>query len=357
MCTLDSSCASYPAECKCSATARTHRVLPEWGTFYYSWRSGFLILSRDRPYVEACMMNTDATPLRSGNDAQIALQWTGPNEGYIRTLPGTGLPVEGRCRIPLSDGDTPLSLTNAWPAPPVFAVAARTPQDLETLGNVAERALRSTAPWKEIASTARELVKTWDLHAPPKDWDRGVEQVAVAVLGVDTAEFLPIPDTAFVMRQNGPTDGEHPLRPMFGDDLTIDYEWQGQPGTSVPWLGESVSPCLCGYGRDWILTTNEPRMASLAGALLPGPTEAPDVDVTARVEWDATAGAAKSMLLQLASRDLLPEYGLQDAEADLSPKLDALGKLGSFRLDGRVLEDGWLEFDGRLFDSGPSDEE
>ena len=321
---------------------------------YYTWRDGFLILSRDRPYVEACLKRGDSGPLRSGADTELAFHWTGPHEGYVRTRPGDGFPVEGRLHITVSDGDSPLSLTNAWPTPPVAAITARNTDDLASIGTAAEHALGAFDQWDVVKSSVLEAVDHWELQPLHGDWDAGVEQVSLALQGVDTTEFFPVPDLSFVMRQQSPIAGDHPLRPLFADNVAIDYEWHGQPGVYVPWLGEGFSPCLSGHGLDWIATLNEPAMASLVGALGSGPSEPPDVDAALRISWGPASEILKSLVLHAAERELIPGYSEQEARSDFSPKFDALGKLGALQLNARALEDGWLEFDGRLFSRGES---
>jgi hypothetical protein len=322
---------------------------------YYTWINGFLVFSPDRPYVEACLRHGDSGALRSGADSTIAIHWAGPNEGYVRARPDEGVPVEGRMRVLVSDGDAPLSLTNAWPATPVASITARSAEDLASLGVVAGRALGAFDTWIEIQSAVREMINHWSFPPEPPDWDADVEQVSLALQGVDTNEFTPIPDLAFVMRQRSPISGNHPLRPLFAEDLAIDYEWQGQPGVYIPWLGETLSPCLSGCGRDWIATLNEPAMASLVCALLPGPTEPPDVDASLRISWDATSEILTSVVLHAAERELLPGIGGREVQSEYAPKLDALGKLGILQLNAQALEGGWLEFDGQLFRPDESD--
>jgi len=326
--------------------------IAQWNGLHFTWIDGFLIVSPDHPYVEACRRRGDSGALRSGADPEIALHWTGPHEGFIRTRPGEGFPVEGRMKVSLSDGDPPLSVTNAWPTPPVTSIVTRRTDDLASLGAAADDAFGASDAWTDVKSAILETIGHWDLQPLSAEWDAGTEQVGLALHGIDTNEFFPVPDASFVMRQQSPITGDHPLRALFSGDLAVDYEWHGQPGVYVPWLGESLSPCLSGYGRDWIATLQEPTMASLVGAMRSGPTEPPDVDAALRISWNSASEILKSFVLNAKERGLVPGYGMEEARAKIAPKFDALGKLGTLQLDARALGDGWLDFDGRLFNPG-----
>jgi hypothetical protein len=96
-------------------------------------------------------------------------------------------------------------------------------------------------------------------------------------------------------------------------------------------------------------------MASLVCALLPGPTEPPDVDASLRISWDATSEILTTVVLHAAERELLPGIGGREVQSEYAPKLDALGKLGILQLNAQALEGGWLEFDGQLFRPDESD--
>jgi hypothetical protein len=328
--------------------------IAEKNGIYYTWRDGFLIFSKDRSYVVACIENGVTSPLRSGSDESLALHWTGAHEGYMRMLGGPGVPVEGRLKIALNDGSRPVSVTNAWPDAPVASVTARTAADLQTLGAAADDALSAFSPWETTKSVVREAIPLWGLQPLPEGWDEGIAQLGLALYGADTAGFVPIPDLSLVMREDAPVTGDHPFRALFEDQLAIDYEWQGEPGVYLPWLGETLSPCLGRFGHDYIATLNEPAMASLVGALRSGPSDPPDVDLTLRVSWKPASDLAKQAISTFATGGLIPRMSAEEAQREITPMFDAIGELGTLWIDGKALEDGWTEFNGYLFDSRPS---
>jgi hypothetical protein len=328
--------------------------IAEMNGIFYTWRDGFLVFSRDRSYVVACIENGDTSPLRSGADESIALHWTGPHEGYMRALRGPGVPVEGRLKIALNDGSRPLSVTNAWPDTPVASVTTRTAADLQTLGAAASNVLGAFRPWEKTKSAAREAFAHWGLQALPEGWDKSTAQFGLALHGADTTGFVPIPDLSLVMRADAPVTGDHPFRALFEDQLAIDYEWQGEPGAYYPWLGETLSPCLGRFGHDYVATLNEPTMASLVGALRSGPSDPPDVDLTVRVSWKPASDLAKQTISTFATRGLMPRMSAEEGQREITPMFDAIGELGTLWIDGKALGDGWTEFNGYLFDSRPS---
>ncbi len=329
----------------------------EYNDIFYAWRDRFLVFSRDRAYVQACVQRGVQTTLRSGAGGDLAFHWFGDHEGYLRVSTGSALPVDGRVKLALTDGAVPLSLTNAWPSPPAAALTVRTWDDLRTVGSVADAALEQFQPWLESKAALRQAVHHWNLQPLPSDWDSRSTQFSLALRGAEVSGFIPIPDLALVMREDAPVTGNHPLRPIFDGQLAVDYEWQGEPGVYFPWLGENLSPCLGRYGHDYIATLNEPAMAALAGTLTAGPTTAPNVDTTLRVSWAPAAAIARDVVLNAASRGLWPGSSGAEVQEKVTPILDAIGTLGTLRMDGTVLADGWIELDGMLFEPDSSFED
>lgn len=322
---------------------------------HYAWRDDFLVFSRSRPFVQACLATGVRTPLRSGSGSEVAVHWFGPHEGYIRLLHGPGLPVEGRIKLDLTDGAPPLSLTNAWPSPPpAAALTVRNWGDLLKVASVANDGLVWFEPWAQTMSSVQAAWLHYELQPLPENWDNGATQFSIALRGIDTNGYVPIPDLALVIREESPVAGEHPFRVLFARQLSVDYEWSGVPGVYVPWLGETLSPCLGQYDRDYIATLNEPAMAALVGALSAGPADPPDVDVTLRIAWKPAAEAAQNFVAQAAAQNLWPASYRDQNQPWISPMLEALGMLGNVRINGTVLPDGWLGIDGRLFDADSS---
>lgn len=315
---------------------------------YYAWRGGNLIVSQSHDYVQACLQDGDTGPLRSSVGGELAFQWGAPYEGYLRTLPGSGLRIEGRIKAPFRDGDRPLTLTNAWPSTPLAAITVRRAADLRLLGAILDRAVGATQELTEAKRLAGLVWGQWGMDALPDGWDADVDHLAIMVQDINVDETLPVPTGAAVFRSASAANGPHPLAALAENRRTIPYEWQGQPGVYIPLLGEQCSLCLGQYGRDWIATSDEPEMAALAGALSPGPVEAADVDLTIRVSWDKTAAVVKSLVFRAAQLELIPGVNGDDVQQNLPPVMDALSHLGTMELDGRA-GDGWLAFEGALF--------
>ncbi|MCC6487071.1 MAG: hypothetical protein IT364_06185 [Candidatus Hydrogenedentes bacterium] len=320
-----------------------------YGPYHYAWRDGFLIASRSRDYVMNCLVNGDAGPLRSGSDGELAFQWTGDHEGYMRTLPGPGLRVEGRVHMSLTDGEGPLSLTNAWPHSPVLSITARATDDLLSVAAVVQDAADSLPAWAAQEQLLSTALSRWDTSLLPENWDAGVHHAAFALLDVSVEDTLPIPDAALVLRGGAASGATHPLAPLASGHASIPYEWEGQPGLYIPWLGEQLSPCLGRSGRDWIVTLNEPSMAALAGSLSPGPAETADVDLAVRMSWEKAGKAAQGIARSIAYNSLLPRMNAEETRRALPPKIDALSRLGALHINARA-EGEWLSFDGNLCD-------
>ncbi len=314
-----------------------------FGDLHYAWRSGFLIASRSRDYVAACL---DAQPPQlpaTDSRDEIRLLWRGEQEGEFCVRPEDGFPIEGRMRTSITDRTTPLSLTDAWPEPPLFAVAATSTGDLGNLFAFLEQPFSDTAAWQEILRIAPVIRRQWGLEPLPEAWDEGmIGQCGFALLDVDASQWLPAPELALVLRGTQPAAGPHPLQPMFSRFHGVSYEWQGQPGRFEAVLGGGFSACLGHSGRDWIVTNNEPAMDALVGRLASGP--ATQADLTVRVRWEAVGAAAESLAGQMAALELL---GRQNSRDVWLPMARGTSRIGVLELDGYA-EEGWVRFHGFL---------
>lgn len=313
---------------------------------HYAWRNGFLIVSRSRDYVAACLEAQPPDLPASDSRDEVRLVWRGGQEGVFCVRPEDGFPIEGRVRANVTDRPTPLTLTDAWPNPPLFAVTATSPEDLGNLFAFVEQPFSDTAVWQEVLRIGPVIQQQWGLEPLPEGWNEGIiGQCGFAVLDVDASQWLPVLELALVLRGTQPATGSHPLGPVFDRFQGVSYEWQGQPGRFEAVLGEGFSACLGRSGRDWIATNREPSMDALVGRLASGP--ATQADVTVRLRWDAVGAAAESLVGQMAALELLGRQNQRDAAMIWLPMARGIARAGVLELDGDV-EDGWVAFHGLL---------
>lgn len=321
--------------------------IAQWGAYYYSWRDGFLIVSRSREYVISSLGERGANQLRSRSDGNLTFQWFGENEGFMRLLPGDDMPVEGQVRISVADGTTPITLANAWPGNPVFAITVRTGEDVTQISRVLDAAASGLPIWDKLKRGGSVLWRSWNLGTLPANWDAPADQLSLALLNVDVQSDLPLPDLAFVMRGSGARVIQHPMLTLAGGRATVPYEWAGEPGVAVPLLGPALMPCFGQSGRDWIATVNESTMASLAGAMSAGPACPPDVDIAVRLSWERAGKIAESIVEKAGALELIPGVNVSDVQRDVGPKLRALSQLGEAALEGHA-RGNWVHFSGYL---------
>ncbi len=125
----------------------------------------------------------------------------------------------------------------------------------------------------------------------------------------------------------------------------VPYEWNGQPGLVVPWLGEKMALCLGRDGPNWLAATQEPRMSALVGRLDAGRPVTADMSV--EVNWRKAGACAEALIRQAAAAELISRMDLNDVETQLVPWARALGRLGRLRLEFRSKGDR-LAFEGFL---------
>jgi hypothetical protein len=316
-----------------------------FGDLHYAWRNGFLIASRSRGYVAASL---DAQPPdlpAADRRDEVRCVWRGRRESTFCVRPDEGFPVEGRVRVAITERATPLTLTHAWPEPPLFAVTATSPEDLGTLLAALGQPFSDTAGWQEIVRISSVIRRQWGVGELPEGWNKGLSQCGFALLDVDTSQSLPVPELALILRGTRPAAGPHPLQPLFDAFDAVPYQWQGQPGGFHAVLGQGISACLGRSGRDWIATSREPAMDALVGQLASGP--ATNADATVRLRWDAAGTAAESVVNRMAGLELLGRQNKRDAAMMWLPMTRGIARAGVLELDGDV-NNGWLTFHGCL---------
>jgi len=332
------------------AQHRLGKVSNEYGIranqgVFYAWRDGCLIISTSRDYVVACLTGGRTVREAFAQPDEIGLRWFGPGEGVVRIRAQNGLPVTGSIQAAVSHRDTPLTLVEAWPDAPLVAVTTSRLADLRTAFAWVGEAGDHCPLFADLRRLASLLSRQWHRDRLPDGWDDAIGECAVALLDVDTTASLPVPEAAMIFRQEAPLPGAHPLSPLAAGAQPVPYEWNGQPGLVVPWLGEKMALCLGRDGPNWLVATQEPRMNALVGRLDAGRPVTADMSV--EVNWRKAGACAEALIRQAAVAELIPRMDLDDAEAQLVPWARALGRLGRLHIEFRSQNDR-LAFEGFL---------
>ena len=326
---------------------RTERgQLFTFGALSYTWCDGFLVASASRDYVIACLARVTPRLEEPLGADEIHILVTTPCEGFARIRARDGLPVSGSLHAHLDPGSAPLTLPNAWPAPPLLAVATSDYTNLHALVSWTSNALLDIPLLASLREPARVLWRQlhWDRLAD--GWHEDLSEYALAVMDVDTAQVLPVPEVALVLRQSVPAYGVHPLESIVAETDTVPYEWEEHPGVLAPLWGEKAAVCLGQYGSDWLATSQEPLMAALVGKLRAG---APvNADMSIRVDWHKLGTCAETLVRRAAALELIPRMNAADAEVRLVPSVRNLARFGTLRLDVRAAGDERVVFEGLL---------
>ena len=319
-----------------------------FGELYYAWKDGFLIASRSREYVVACFEGPHPELGASTGNDEIRILWRGTREGEFRIRAANELPVEARIRTSITPRSRPLTLPGAWPEPPVLSIAASKWRDLHSLLAFVEEPFQENQTWRRAKRVAETMWERWGLTPLDANWDAAVDECAIAVTSMDWSETLSAPDVAMVLRCEDPVAGGHPLGPLFEPSEPIPYEWRREPGVLAPLFGEEAAICLSRSGRDWLVTSREPLMDALTGALNAG--QKADADLALRLRWDIIGESAYYLIQAMSEAELVPHRNRGDVAVDLLPIALGLGRLGRAELDGKA-EGAWLVLEGIL--AGP----
>ncbi|NIA12890.1 MAG: hypothetical protein GWP08_02325 [Nitrospiraceae bacterium] len=329
---------------------------------FYAWREGFLIFSPSREYVAASLASEPLKLAHAPAGDALRVQWHGERPWLLRLLPRDGWPVSGWMTGTIARRTTPLSLPEAWPDPPIMSVTASRCSGLAAvlsttraaLGHILTEAFGENPHAIDLNGAARLLdviAGPWSLDPLPDGWDTSVDECSLALLGLDTAETIPVPELALVMRCAEPVAGDHPLTPWVSGDTAIDYEWDARPGVLAPWVGEKLTLCLGRSGNDWLTGSQEPVMAALNGRLNEAPPVAADAAV--RVDWASLAECVEDLLRTAAELELVPRMNTADVEKMVLPFVRAVGVLGHLKIEAKD-EGDRLAFEGLLARQDPS---
>jgi len=331
--------------------ARADR-LGRFRSLSYGWRDGFLIVSQSADYVRASLA-APVPPLalsRGRDEARFFVRT--PVEATVRLRALDSLPIEASFTAPVALEHGALLLTNPWPKLPCISVAAAHSASLAQLIKTLQPALSRSPFCTAVSLLFSDLRERWRVGALPEGWDVGIEEWSVALTGLDTQESLPVPEAALILSGLPGPAARHPLEPLFLGGPVLPMAWNGEPGVLVPWWGEKLSWCLGRSGAHWLLTTQEPLMASLAESLREGP-EVP-ADLALRVNWREVSRAAQALLPRAADLELIPRANSEDIRRDWMPVVDAVSDMGRCEVLGRF-EDGRVILKGFLAAQAPEE--
>lgn len=335
----------------------TEEGVRQFGSLCYGWRDGFLVVSASPSYVRASLLDAAKPGIEPPTGRrEIRLTWAG-SKGALHVRAENGLPAEGWIEGQLDARRTSgLSLPESWPEPPLISVGVSRWPDLKLIGGMAQAGLKTAAPYVFDEETREHLAlmaARWaeyfsthvDMDALPEGWDRSVDECALAVCDVDTDETIPVPELALILRSAEPAFGPHPFLKALPADSAIPHEWNGRPGTVIPWFGEELMLCLATRDQDRLLTTQEPLMAELIAAKGTGAPREADMAIT--LNWAKLGRCAEALLTKAAEFELIPRMNQKDVAREWMPYVRAAARLGTLDLDatsqeGRILFGGFL---------------
>jgi hypothetical protein len=128
-------------------------------------------------------------------------------------------------------------------------------------------------------------------------------------------------------------------------DVALPYEWAGEPGLLIPWLGEELTLCLGRHGKDWLAATREPAMAAMAGEVPESETINGDLHV--RLHWNRFADVFLEWARNAALAGMITGLGSTDVDERIAPQLRALGTMGALELRADAQSDQVI-FEGML---------
>jgi hypothetical protein len=322
-----------------------------YGEHYYAWRGRFLLVSPSLKMVQTAL---DAPPVKlppqqftGRHEIRISL----PNRLPIETVTlsaAPGMPVRMIMKTLVTRRRTPLELAGAAPDDPLISLTASRWQDiracLDTAAELLPEEMKALFP-ASLPALAGHLAGAEKL---PLDWDAGITETALALTGLDTSAFLPVPEIAVMMRQTADRPGGHPLDALFSGRPVFPYEWNGCPGRLSPVLGEKVSLCLAQDGAVALAASREPVMAGLAGRLKK--TAPVRADLVLTWAWPELARQTEILLRRAAAAELIPGMNCRDAESRILPWLRVMAAMGRARFTG-VCDGGGLVLDGVLINA------
>jgi hypothetical protein len=313
-----------------AGTSRELR-LHTYGDYTYAWRDGFLIASKSRTYVQACLDASAETLRVSMPAASLTIEHRGDPKLAVTFDAKEGIPCRGRIERAFAKPQTALTLPGAWPEAPIVAVAGADATDvLDLLREILED-MPMTAYLNQTLDAMRDQL--------PEDLAREGGEFSLGLTGVDMTEELPIPELALLVR--GETAGILPERPQ----NAVPIEWHGAPGWYRPWLGPKLAICAAAWERTRYLASQERLMPRIVRQL----NDATPVDKHAlvAVDWKRAAPIARDIILRAAERELIHRMNKSDVERQIVPYVEMIAALGAARLVG-IVQDSATTFEGTL---------
>ena len=290
----------------------------------YGWRDGFLIVSPSPEYISAALADAAETIELSGQLDSVFIDRREDPACRLTVRSTPDLSIDGWVDFDLPGRDAPLTLAGTWPEEPLLEVTGSSAEELIEL--VAD--LLPEFPGTELLRRAFE-----ELEAElPGDWAIGTNEFSLALMSVDTSEFLAVPEIAMALR------GERDLARLRPPRDSIRHEWAGRFGWFRPWLGEKMSVCVVGDEDLRLFTSRERTMARYIGRLEEG--RATESDLLVSVDLAHFSSVARELTRRAAEHELLPYHSVEDTETHIIPALDAMEHLGTLRLDARAGDGG-----------------
>lgn len=314
-----------------SGTLETDGNIAQAGSAAFAWRDGFLIVGTSPAVVREVRASGRIGPSVPSPDPALTVVWKSEPSGRLTLDVGSSIRIDGRCSLQADISPPPRMLVAEWPKPPLVSLAG-----------VGGPALVDVFARHWAAFPGSELIEDAFgeyLRFFPSGWNENTDTFALALLSVDTSEFLAVPEAALILRAG------RQLQPLSRPAAAIPYRWSGVDGWMTPWLGERMSLYAASGPRLRVFANDESTMAALLGRRQIGRVTASDLSV--RVDCPAVARLAKTLIRRAAEQELLGRRNVDDAERDLFPIADAIAELGVLHIEGRYDDEG-LAFSGGL---------
>lgn len=296
----------------------------------HAWRDGFLLIADSEGTLDdLSAFRRHALPPETGPVMRIA--WREAPAGEMRVEWAGTLRVSGRVALAEAPGGArPVLLDDVAPEAIGLLSSAGGP---ELYARIRERVL--DVEGDSIPGTVLEHVRGWI----PESWPEHRGGFAFALFDIDTSEPAWVPEVALAL---GTVEGGGELSmPRDG----IPYRWSGVDGWMRPWLGMDMSQYVAGTDRVRVYTNQEGTMSRVwsgnEGILEPAS------QFRFALNFDRIGPVAAGALRTAARNQLVPRHSPTDVERELVPVANAVGTLGTLRLDG-VFEGNVLMFEGGL---------
>ncbi|HOD51088.1 MAG TPA: hypothetical protein PLJ71_15435 [Candidatus Hydrogenedentes bacterium] len=310
---------------------------------FYAWRDRFLIISPAPEYVRAAL---EASPLDAasfdGSD-RLCMRWAG---GTVQISPEPNIPVTGMLNTTLTPADDGLLLKDDWPETALFSLTTHSLADASDICRIARRPLENNSIYNCLAPLTGAVRDRWALESPAENWPTHVAECSLALMDVDTAGTVPIPEWGAMLRRASSAGvSGHPWKPVIAPLAPVDYAWNGREGAIATLLGEKFAICLAEDGDRWLATSRQDLMNDLlaterAGARI-------NADAALQINWDAVGRAAEKILRKAGELQLVPEMNAQEVDVYLGKYARSIARLGRLRIVAHVRHDG-VAFEGTL---------